>query len=1302
MEAIVTRIVSLAVPARLLSAVFLVLFAVWSSPHAAPVLTVTEYELLSTKSAKHGLFDFTYRVSVTNSGTSAQAVSATLVSPPSGVVVVDGTLTFGDVPAGATVISQDTFTIRQTKKDRLDPATLEWIIEAAPANTAPIADAGPNQLVHVGATVLLDGSASADADGDALAYAWSLVSRPAGSLASLSSPTSSGPTFVPDRPGSYELQLLVNDGMTSSAPDFVTITTQNRPPVANAGADQTAAVQTPVQLDGTRSSDPDGDQIAFAWSFVSKPNGSVAVLSDATAVAPTFVVDLPGTFVVQLLVNDGALSSVADTVQIDTSNSPPVAVAGPNQTTVLGAAVHLDGSGSSDIDGDALTFAWTIVSAPAGSTAALSNATSPTPTFAADRPGEYVVRLVVHDGTTFSEPAFVTITTTNSPPVANAGPNQTAVVTASVQLDGSGSTDVDGDQLTYAWSFTTRPAGSQAVLFDATSASPSFVLDRAGTYVVQLVVNDGQVDSAPATVTVTTQNSAPVANAGPDQTLLVGASVVLDASGSTDADGDALTYTWSLIARPTGSTATIANGGNVLASFTIDRPGAYVAQLVVNDGTVNSVPDTVSISTINSRPVANAGPAQSVSQGDTVQLDGSASSDADGDQLTYSWAILSRPGGSEAALSDAADVDPTFTADVAGAYVVQLIVNDGTFSSDPVTVSITASGPAIVPIADAGIDQILSVGATAFLNGTASISPGGRPLTYSWSFVSLPSGSTAQLSSASAPTPTFVADRVGAYVVQLIVNNGLYDSAPDVVVVGTPRQLSLSPRSLAIASGGSAAMTLSASYAGATDFQVLLSSSNTAVATVPAIVTIPAGQTSVTFDVTAQSTNGGALILAGAGSQSATAIVAVGSRLVEWVVDASGFWDQGVNWTNGIAPGPGDVVVIDRPAGEFVITVRTTTAAVNSLFATERLDVVGTLVVNGTAAIDGDLFLAGSLAGTGAALLGSDMTWQSGTIGLTGGLDVGNGQTVTLPNGSGLHVLANTSLRNHGTVAMGSGNSLSLLGGGTVTVTNESDGLWTSTDSPITSNGAGTLTFVNAGTLRKSGASPMTLGGYVAYTNTGTIDVQGGTLRVAGDGAAATLLNSGHLAVASGATFNLDHVTLAAGTTFSGAGTLAMNGTTTVTAAIALTLPTVLTGSLAGSGTIIVDTTMTWQGGTIALVGGLEVLSGRTLTLPSTGASRGLAGTSLRNHGTLAMGGGITLLLQGGTTVSILNAADGLWTLEAGTSAITSNGAPSVPGGFSVTNAGTLQGAGSSVTTLVIGSSVSFSAGTVTGVLVIH
>src|SRR5262249_48204601 len=147
--------------------------------------------------------------------------------------------------------------------------------------------------------------------------------------------------------------------------------------------------------------------------------------------------------------------------------------------------------------------------------------------------------------------------------------------------------------------------GSSATLSNPTTLAPSFMIDKPGTYVIQLIVHDGTVSSDPATVTVSTLNSKPVANAGANQSAAVGTTMTLDGSASSDVDGDLLSYAWSLSTKPTGSTASLSDPTAIFPSFVIDKPGDYTAQLIVNDGFVYSAAAMVTISTINSKPIAN-------------------------------------------------------------------------------------------------------------------------------------------------------------------------------------------------------------------------------------------------------------------------------------------------------------------------------------------------------------------------------------------------------------------------------------------------------------------------------------------------------------------------------------------------------------------------------------------------------------------------------------------------------------------------------------------------------------------------
>ena len=168
-------------------------------------------------------------------------------------------------------------------------------------------------------------------------------------------------------------------------------------------------------------------------------------------------------------------------------------------------------------------------------------------------------------------------------------------------------------------------------------------------------------------------------------------------------------------------------------------------------------------------PTADAGEDQTVATGDTVQLDGSGSSDPEDDPLTYTWS-LSAPDGSSATLSDATIVNPTFVADLGGKYVAALVVNDATSDSDPDSVEIEAeAAPNEPPTAEAGEDQTVATGDSVLLDGSNSNDPEGAPLTYSWA-LSTPEGSDATLSDATIVNPSFVADVDGEYIATLVVN----------------------------------------------------------------------------------------------------------------------------------------------------------------------------------------------------------------------------------------------------------------------------------------------------------------------------------------------------------------------------------------------------------------------------------------------------------------------------------------------------------------------------------------------------
>lgn len=282
----------------------------------------------------------------------------------------------------------------------------------------------------------------------------------------------------------------------------------------------------------------------------------------------------------------------------------------------------------------------------------------------------------------------------NTLPEANAGDDQLVSANEVVALSGAASFDQDGDELTFHWSFEHVPEGSNlkeaSDVFSANasveSMTTTFSPDAVGTFVVNLVVNDGRADSAVDFLIVNTESPSllPTAMAGDDMTGEVGTSVSLDGSASFDPEGRALSYGWNLIQKPAASTAAnVTDPTTAITGFSPDERGVYIFNLVVNNGLADSPADSVILTATgeDGAPVASAGEDQVAEDCAFLQVSGSASVDPDGDPLQYHWELQSKPTGSAASndnFSDRNVESPTFWADWAGDYVLSLTVSDGT------------------------------------------------------------------------------------------------------------------------------------------------------------------------------------------------------------------------------------------------------------------------------------------------------------------------------------------------------------------------------------------------------------------------------------------------------------------------------------------------------------------------------------------------------------------------------------------------------------------------------------------------
>jgi len=197
---------------------------------------------------------------------------------------------------------------------------------------------------------------------------------------------------------------------------------------------------------------------------------------------------------------------------------------------------------------------------------------------------------------------------------------------------------------------------------------------------------------------VPTPNEAPTAVAGDDQSIHAGTPVELNGSGSFDDETSPafLTYAWSFISRPPGSTATLTGANTAVPSFTADRLGTYVVQLTVTDEDgLSSHADAVAISSVNQPPSAVAiADFPTIVYGEMVSLDGSTSTDPDNDVLTYAWTLGTIPRASGANYIDEWKTEyANFTPDVAGEFEVILTVTDAWGAESWTSIIITATDP---------------------------------------------------------------------------------------------------------------------------------------------------------------------------------------------------------------------------------------------------------------------------------------------------------------------------------------------------------------------------------------------------------------------------------------------------------------------------------------------------------------------------------------------------------------------------------------------------------------------------------
>jgi large repetitive protein len=472
-----------------------------------------------------------------------------------------------------------------------------------------------------------------------------------------------------------------NTGNWMTSPSTATINYVNPLPISNAGANQNVPPQR-VILDGSASQNPINGALQYSWTQVSGPV-QVIIETPAASVA-SFMGIKAGVYQFKLTCSNGT-GSVSATTNVTIQNVAPSVDAGSNVTIDAGTQITLHATGV-DPNEDSLTYQWAKVS---GSSVSIPSLAQQDITFTPTIAGQYTFSVMCYDGVNYSTApqVIVTVNAVNHAPTANAGQNQNVYAGSTVTLDGSGSTDPDGDSLTYSWIRVSGPV--QVTLSGASTATPTFVANTVGNYLFNLTVNDGKVSSTTSSVTITVlrQNNPPVANAGSDVHAYVGDDVVLNASSSYDPDGDSITFTWTQVS---GASVQIFNASTAQPFFTPTTSGVFGFKVTVSDGQVSASDNvTVTVDNHNQVPIAvitGSGSNITAIVGSTVTLDGSKSYDPDGTSISYIWSQASGPAVS---LSTPNSAKPSFKPTQTGTYVFQLKVYDGIDTSSPASVTVT-------------------------------------------------------------------------------------------------------------------------------------------------------------------------------------------------------------------------------------------------------------------------------------------------------------------------------------------------------------------------------------------------------------------------------------------------------------------------------------------------------------------------------------------------------------------------------------------------------------------------------------
>ncbi|CAM3176753.1 Ig-like domain-containing protein [Paenibacillus lupini] len=501
-------------------------------------------------------------------------------------------------------------------------------------------------------------------------------------------------TYTPDDGfiGTDSFTFTANDGTDESNTATVTITVTEAPnaaPVAQDGSESTNE-DTPVNGSVTAT---DGDNNPLTYSVVtSSVSGTVTLNQDGTFTY-TPNANFNGVDSFTYKANDGKADSNVATVSltINAVNDAPTAN-NSSKTTDENQPVSGTVTGQ-DIDSNSLTYS--LDTAPINGTVVLNSDGNYTYTPNRNYSGSDSFTFVANDGALDSDPATVSITI-NEVNEAPAAQNDTLQTEEDRPLDGSvHATDNDGDNLQY--SVVGQPSHGDVSMNTNGTFTYTPDADYNGPDSFTFKANDGSKDSntASVSITVTPVNDAPTADASSKTTA-----EDTEVSGSvTGQDIDSSSLTYALVTEPEHGTLVFNPDGTYTYTPDSDFNGSDSFTFKANDGSLNSVPATVTITVtpVNDAPFAvNSGV---TTNEDTPVQDSVSANDVDKDTITYT--VVTEPEHGTLTLNPDGTYTYTPGPNFNGEDTFTFEANDGHNGKSTGTVTITVNPVNDAPVAHA-------------------------------------------------------------------------------------------------------------------------------------------------------------------------------------------------------------------------------------------------------------------------------------------------------------------------------------------------------------------------------------------------------------------------------------------------------------------------------------------------------------------------------------------------------------------------------------------------------------------------